>query len=87
MMRRCRLWTKLQGMDTFIALCPLLIALIPLGMAVRTFMRSDRPETKGSTAAFYSADADPTTFPSLATLRELERTAPTFVKRSEWWTE
>ena len=86
-MRRSRLWTKLEGMETFISLCPLLVALIPLGMAVRAFMGSDRSETKGSTAAFYSADADPITFPSLATLRDLEETAPTFVRRKEWWTE
>ena len=75
------------GMETFISLCPLLVALIPVGMAVRVLMRPANSETKGSTAAFYSADADPITFPSLATLRGLQETAPTFVRQSERWSE
>jgi hypothetical protein len=86
-MRRGRLWTKLEGMDTFISLCPLLVALIPLGMALRALMTDERPQAKSPAAAFYDGYSNPSTFPGLATLKELENTAPTFVKRNEWWTE
>lgn len=86
-MRRGRLWTKLEGMDTLISLCPLIVALIPLGMALRALMTDEKPRTKSPTTAFYDGYSSPSTFPSLATLKELENTAPTFVKRNEWWTE
>ncbi|MEP6874744.1 MAG: hypothetical protein ABI887_10295 [Burkholderiales bacterium] len=74
-------------MDTLISLCPLIVALIPLGMALRALIGDEKPQTKSAAAAFYDDDTTPSTFPSLATLKELENTAPTFVKRNEWWTE
>ena len=74
-------------MDTLISLCPLVVALIPLGMALRALMTDERPQTRSAAAAFYDGYGNPSTFPSLATLRELENTAPTFVRRNEWWTE
>ena len=74
-------------MDTLISLCPLIVALIPLGMALRALMGDERPQTKNAAEAFYDGYTNPSTFPSLATLKELESTAPTFVRQNEWWTE
>lgn len=74
-------------MDTLLSLCPLIVALIPLGMALRALMTAKRPQTGSPTAAFYAGDSNPSTFPSLATLKEMEDTAPAFVKRNEWWAE
>lgn len=80
-------WTKLKLMDTFIALCLLVAALIPLGIALRDFVTDATPPARSAAALFYEGDSEPSTFPSLATLKDLEDTAPTFVKRNEWWTE
>ena len=86
-MRRGRVWAKLEGMDTLFSLCPLVVALIPLGMALRALMTAKRPQTRSLTAAFYAGDSHPSTSPSLATLKEIEDTAPVFVKRSKGWAE
>jgi hypothetical protein len=75
-MRRSLLSTKLEYMETLISLCPLIVALIPLGMALRALL----------TDAVHDGNGSPSTFPSLETLSELENTAPTFVKQMEWWT-
>jgi|KBSMisStandDraft_5_1062788.scaffolds.fasta_scaffold576245_2 hypothetical protein len=77
----------LVGMDTLISIGLLVVALIPLCIALRDVLTDDGPRPKNSAATFFDADSDPSTFPSLATLQELEHTAPTFVKRNEWWTE
>ena len=74
-------------MDTLIFLCLLVVALLPLGIVLRDLITDERPRTKSAAAAFYDGYGNPNTFPSLATLKELENTAPTFVKRNEWWTE
>ena len=79
--------TKLECMQTLISLCPPIVALIPLGMVLRALMAGDGPQTTSAAAAFYDGYGNPSTFPSLATLKALENTAPTFVKQSEWWTE
>ena len=74
-------------MDTLLSLYPLVVALIPLGMALRALMAAERPESGSPTAPSCVRDSNPSTFPSLATLKEMEDTAPLFVKRNEWWTE
>ena len=86
-MRGCRSSTKLEGMDTLLSLCPLVVALIPLVMALRALMTAKRPQSGSPVATFYARDGNPSTFPSLATLKEMEDTAPLFVKRNEWWAE
>jgi hypothetical protein len=83
-MRRDRVWTKLEGMDTLISFWPLVVALIPLAMALRA-VATDGPKT--STSVSHENDGYRTAFPSLATLKDMEDTAPMFVKRSEWWSE
>lgn len=75
----------LEPMDTFISLGLLAVVLVPLYVVVRDLMR-----TPGSHAAplvrepFYETTSTMSTFPSLATLRQLEDTAPSFVKQQEW---
>lgn len=71
-------------MDTLITLIPLAVALVPIAMALRALLAELRPQTESPTAEFYRANSRPTTYPSLATLRDLEDTMPAFVKRGEW---
>jgi hypothetical protein len=71
-------------MDKLISLCPLVIALIPIGMALRALLAELRPQTESPTAEFYRANSRPTKYPSLATLRDLEDTMPMFVRSGEW---
>ncbi len=70
-------------MDTLLFLCPLFIALIPLGMALRALMTAKRPADREPYRYVLRGDSNP----SLATSMEMEDTAPVFVKRNEWWTE
>ena len=77
----------LVGMDTLISLGLLVVALIPLYLALRDVAADARPRKKNPASAFFDADSNPSTFPSLATMKELEDTAPVFVRRNEWWTE
>ena len=72
----------LVGMDTLISFWPLVVALIPLGMALRALLTDEEPRTQSPATDFHVGDSNPSTFPSLATLTELENTVPTFVKRN-----
>ena len=83
-MRRGRVWTKLEGMDTLISFWPLVVALVPLVMALRA-MATDGPKTARPVSQ--ESGDHPAAFPSLATLKDMEDTAPMFVKRSEWWSD
>lgn len=83
-MRRGRVWTKLEGMDTLISFWPLVVALVPLVMALRA-MATDGLKTE--TPVSQESGDHPAAFPSLATLKDMEDTAPMFVKRSEWWSD
>jgi hypothetical protein len=74
-------------MDTLLSLYPLFVALIPLGMALRALIAAERPESGSPPAASYARDSNPSTFPSLATLQEMEDTAPLFVRGNEWRSE
>ena len=74
-------------MDTLISLGLLVVALVPLGIAVRDLLTDDRAQAKSPAAVFYDGYSNPSTFPSLATMKELESTTPAFLKRNEWWTE
>ena len=73
-----------EGMDTLITMIHLAVALIPIGMALRALLAELRPQTESPTAEFYRANSRPTTYPSLATMRDLEDTMPMFVKSGEW---
>jgi len=77
-------WMKLEGMDALISLCPLVIALIPVGMALRALLTEFRPRAENPAAAFYEANSRPTAYPSLATLRDMEDTMPMYVKAGDW---
>ena len=74
-------------METLISFCPLVVALIPLGMVLRAMMTGDKSQTKSAVTAFYDGYSNPSTFPSLAALKELEKTSPTYLRRNEWWIE
>ena len=74
-------------MDTLLSLGPLVVALIPLGMALRALMAAEWPQSGSPDATFYARDSNPSTFPSLATLKEMKETAPLFLKRNEWCAE
>lgn len=71
-------------MDTLITLLPLVIALVPIGMALRALLTELRPQTESPTAEFYQAHSRAATYPSLATLRDLEDTMPMFVRNADW---
>ena len=74
-------------METFISLGLLAVVLTPLCIVVRDFLTTGKRRAKTAVEAFYDGTGSASTFPSLATLKDLEETAPTFVKRNEWWTE
>ena len=70
-------------MDTLISLCPLIVALIPVGMALRALLTEFRTRAEISDPEFCEASSRPTAYPSLATLRDLEDTMPMFAKNVE----
>jgi len=61
-------------MDTLITLIRLVVALIPVGMALRALLTELRPPIESPTAEFYRANSRPTTYPSLAALKDMEET-------------
>jgi hypothetical protein len=85
-MRCVQVWAKLEDMDTLISAWPLVVALVPLVMAIRALM-TDRPTTMGSTPVPQESGIRSIELPSLATSKDLDDTTPIFLNRQDWWSE
>ena len=81
-MRTDSMPTMLITMDTLLLFALLAVALAPLGIVVRELLTRDHLKNRTALAAFYD---DTSSFPSLETMQELERTGPTHLERREWW--
>ena len=75
------------GMDTLITLGLLAVVLAPLFIVVRDLVRTRPRSASRMPEVRYETTSTMSTFPSLATLKSMEDTAPTFVRAREWWSE
>jgi len=71
-------------MDILISCALLAVVLTPIGILVRDMTKAQHGHAGNSVTAFFESASS---FPSLETLQDLEKSGPASAKDRQWWTE